>query len=124
MKKSGKSTSGMPSIATNRMVIENIPPIVGIGASAGGLDALEDFFKHVPLASGVAYVVIQHLDPTKQGMLPELLQRVTPMKVMQAGHHMKLLANHVYVIPPNKDLSVIDGSLILLDPIAPRGLRL
>lgn len=124
MKKSGKSTSGMPSNATNRMVIENIPPIVGIGASAGGLDALEDFFKHVPLASGVAYVVIQHLDPTKQGMLPELLQRVTPMKVMQAGHHMKLLPNHVYVIPPNKDLSVIDGSLILLDPIAPRGLRL
>ena len=100
------------------------PTIVGIGASAGGLEALEEFLTHVPASSGVAFVVIQHLDPTHKGMMPELLQRVTPMKVMQAGNRMKVKPNCVYVIPPNKDLSILRGSLFLLDPIAARGLRL
>lgn len=58
-------------------------PIVGIGASAGGLEALEQFFKNVPINSGLAYVVIQHLDPNHAGILPELLQRATEMKVVQ-----------------------------------------
>ena len=53
------------------------PVIVGIGTSAGGLEALEGFFTHVPASSGMAFVVVQHIDPTKKGMLPELLQRVT-----------------------------------------------
>jgi len=56
-------------------------PIVGIGASAGGLEALEQFLSYVPENSGMAYVVIQHLDPTQKGMLPELLQRISKMKV-------------------------------------------
>lgn len=124
MEKPSKSTSGKPTSSTNRKVIKNVPPIVGIGASAGGLEALEDFFKHVPLLSGIAYVVIQHLDPTKHGMLPELLQRVTPMKVVQAGNRMKVLPNHVYVIPPNKGLSVVHGSLLLTLPVGPRWLLL
>jgi PAS domain S-box-containing protein len=98
--------------------------IVGIGTSAGGLEALEEFLAHVPASSGVAFVVIQHLDPTHKGMMPELLQRATPMKVTQAGNRMKVKPNCVYVIPPNKDLSILHGSLILLDPVAPRGLRL
>ena len=57
------------------------PPVVGIGASAGGLEALEQFFSPIQVPTGTAFVVIQHLDPTHQGMLPELLQRVTSMTV-------------------------------------------
>ena len=124
MEKPGRFITGKSHRPSNRKVIEENPPIVGIGASAGGLDALEDFFKNVPLLSGIAYVVIQHLDPTKKGMLPELLQRITAMKVMLAGHRMKMLPNQVYVIPPNKNISVVRGSLFLTDPVAPRGLRL
>ncbi len=100
------------------------PPIIGIGASAGGLEAFEDFFKHMPPSSGMAFVVVQHLDPTKHGMLPELLQRITSMTVVEAGNRMAVQANCVYVIPPNKDLSISKGILFLLDPSAPRGLRL
>lgn len=72
----------------------------------------------------MAFVIIQHLDPTYKGMLPELLQRHTTMPVVQAGNRMKLKPNCVYVIPPNKDLSILHGTLYLLDPVAPRGLRL
>ena len=100
------------------------PPIIGIGASAGGLEALEQFFSPIPAASGAAFVVIQHLDPNHQGILPELLQRATAMTVAQAGDSMTVKPNCVYVIPSNKDLSILHGKLHLLDPVAPRGLRL
>lgn len=102
----------------------NILPVVGIGASAGGLEALENFFAHVPTDSGIAWVVIQHLDPTHQGILPELLQRATSMEVAQVKNRMKVKPDHVYVIPPNADLSILHGALHLLEPAAPRGLRL
>ena len=104
--------------------IEATLPIVGIGASAGGLEALEQFFGPIPQVCGVAFVVIQHLDPTQKGILPELLQRVTLMKVAQAGDRMVVKPDWVYVIPPNKDLSILHDRLYLLDPVAPRGLRL
>lgn len=109
--------------ATKAAVV-NTPVIVGIGASAGGLEALEDFFSHVPVACNIAFVVIQHLDPTHKGIMPELLQRTTPMTVTQADNHMKVQPNCVYVIPPNKDLSILNGVLFLLDPLSSRGLRL
>lgn len=99
-------------------------PIVGIGASAGGLEALEQFLKNVPDKSGMAYVVVQHLDPTQKGMLPELLQRVTNMKVFQAEDLMKVKPDCVYVIPPNKSMSVFKGALHLFEPVEARGLRL
>ncbi len=99
-------------------------PIVGIGASAGGLEALEIFLANVPAESGMAFVIVQHLDPTYKGMLVELLQRGTPMPVFQAKDRMRVKANCVYVIPPNKDLSILHGVLHLLVPLAPRGLRL
>lgn len=99
-------------------------PIVAIGASAGGLEALEQFFHHVPPDSDMAYVVIQHLDPDHKGMMPELLQRITTMPVAQARNRMKVKPGRVYVIPPNRDLSILHGTLYLLEPIAPRGLRL
>ena len=99
-------------------------PIVGIGASAGGLEALDLFLGQVPAGSGMAFVVVQHLDPTHQGILPELLQRVTAMPVLQVTDQMPVQPDHVYVIPPNRDLSLLHGQLHLLEPVAPRGLRL
>jgi len=99
-------------------------PIVGIGASAGGLDALEHFLGHVPPGSGMAFVIVQHLDPTHEGIMCELLQRATGMKVMQVRDRTKVWPDCVYVIPPNKDMSILRGVLHLLAPVAPRGLRL
>jgi two-component system, chemotaxis family, CheB/CheR fusion protein len=99
-------------------------PIIALGASAGGLEALEQFLGHVPNDSGMAFVVIQHLDPDRKGIMPELLQRATAMPVAQARNRVKVMPDHVYVIPPNKDLSILHGSLHLLDPSAARGLRL
>lgn len=98
--------------------------IVGIGASAGGLEALELFFRNVPAASGMAFVVVQHLDPTHKGVMAELLQRATAMPVEEIRDRMKVAPDHVYVIPPNRDLSILHGVLHLLEPAAPRGLRL
>ena len=103
---------------------QNTFPIVGIGASAGGLEALELFLKHVPAGSGLSFVIVQHLDPTHKGIMVELLQRVTPMPVIQARDRLKVAPDRVYVIPPNKDLSILHGVLHLLEPAAPRGLRL
>ncbi len=99
-------------------------PIVGIGASAGGLEALELFLHNVPENSGMAFVIVQHLDPTHKGVLPELLQRATAMKVIQVKDRTAVQPNCVYVIPPNKNMSILHGVLYLLDPVAPRGLRL
>jgi two-component system CheB/CheR fusion protein len=99
-------------------------PIVALGASAGGLEALEQFLTHVPSGSGMAFVVIQHLDPDRSGLLPELLQRATVMPVVQALNGMTVQPDCVYVIPPNRDLSILHDILYLLEPVAPRGLRL
>ena len=103
---------------------DNLFPIIGIGASAGGLEALEQVLGNVPASSGMAYVVIQHLDPTQKGMLPELLQRISKMKVFQAEDRMKVQPNCVYVIPPNKSMSILKGVLFLFEPIEARGQRL
>ena len=89
-------------------------PIVGLGASAGGLEALEQFLGHVPKACGLAFVVVQHLDPTRKGILVELLQRSTAMPVVQIRDRMKVEPDHVYVIPPNRDLSILHGVLHLM----------
>jgi len=99
-------------------------PIVGIGASAGGLEALEQFFENMPNNNGMAFVVIQHLDPTRVGIMPELLQRITHMKVLQATDRLKVKPNYVYVIPPNNSLSLLNGALYLFDPVKSHGLSL
>ncbi len=103
---------------------ENSFPIVGIGASAGGLEAFEEFFQNMPADNGMAFVVIQHLDPNHVGIMPELLQRITRMKVFQATERLKVRPDSVYVIPPNKNMSLLKGSLHLFDPVESRGLRL
>lgn len=99
-------------------------PIVGIGASAGGLEALEHFLGAVLPGSGMACVIVQHLDPDYKGIMPELLQRATAMKVIQVSDRTTVKPDCVYVIPPNKDMSLLHGVLHLLEPRAPRGLRL
>lgn len=99
-------------------------PIVCIGASAGGLEALELFLGNVPENSGLGYVVIQHLDPTQKGFLPELLQRISNMHVYQVKDRMAVKPNCVYVIPPNKSMSILKGVLHLFEPSETRGLRL
>lgn len=99
-------------------------PIIGIGASAGGLEALELFFKNIPGNIGFAYVVIQHLDPNYVGMMPELLQRTTKLKVFQTKDNTPIKPNHIYIIPPNKSMSILNGNLHLFEPVELRGLRL
>ncbi len=85
---------------------------------------MTQFLSNAQAERDMAYVVIQHLDPTLKGMMPELLQRVTAMKVVQVKDGLVVQPGCVYVIPPNKDMSILHGKLHLLDPVAPRGLRL
>ena len=99
-------------------------PIIGIGASAGGLEALKLFLENVPEKSGMAFVVVQHLDPTRKGFMVDLLKRVTSMQVFQVKDNTSVQRDCVYIIPPNKDLQLFHGALHLFDPVAPRGLRL
>lgn len=97
--------------------------IVGIGASAGGLEAFEQFFKHMPVDSGLAFVLIPHLSPEHKSMLPELLRRYTQMETVQVEGNMKVNPNRVYIIPPNKDLAISKGILSLEMPTEQRGIR-
>ena len=99
-------------------------PVVGIGASAGGLIALEQFLSNVPTPCGMAFVVVQHLDPNREGMLAELLGRRTSMPVHEVTDHLSLEPDRVYVIPPGQNLSLAGGVLHLQDMPEPRGLRL
>jgi two-component system CheB/CheR fusion protein len=98
--------------------------IVGLGASAGGLEPLERFLSKVPAASGLAYLVVQHMDPTHETLLGELLQRATSMPVLEAVDAKRIEANSVYVIPPGSELTVKGGALRLAKPTEPRGQRL
>jgi two-component system, chemotaxis family, CheB/CheR fusion protein len=99
-------------------------PVVAIGASAGGLDPIVAFMTAVPQDSGVAFVVIQHLDPNYKPMLPELLRRATSIPVYEIVDQMALQPDCIYVIPPNADLGVADGRLLLSEPAEARGHRL
>lgn len=93
---------------------EKLCPIVAIGASAGGLDALKDMFAHLPNDTGMAFVVIQHLDPDRPSMLASLLAGATPMPVVQVVDGMQTEPDHVYVIPPDADLSIHSRRLTLV----------
>jgi two-component system, chemotaxis family, CheB/CheR fusion protein len=101
------------------------PPVVGIGASAGGLEALQAFFQAVPADLGLAYVVIVHLAPDRKSDLPGILKRYTPMPVTQVGDHDKasLEADHVYVIAPNRKLEITDTGVGSSRFEQPRGQR-
>ena len=99
-------------------------PVVGIGASAGGLEAFRKLLAALPADTGIAFVLISHLDPTHESMMVDLLGWHTQMKVAQAADGMPLERNCVYVIPPQAYLSVRDGMLRLSQPQAPHGARL
>lgn len=89
--------------------------VVGIGSSAGGLEALTQFFIAMPEDSGLAFVLVSHLDPKHNSMLPELIQNKTKMPVHQISDNMHVAANRIYVIPPDKKLAILHGSLQLLN---------
>jgi two-component system CheB/CheR fusion protein len=93
------------------------PPVVGIVASAGGLDAFKRFFTAMPPDSGIAFVLIPHLDPAHKSLMVELLARHTTMPVVEAENKMPVQANHVYVIPPNKYMTIRSGVLGLTGPV-------
>ncbi len=97
--------------------------IAAIGASAGGLEALEQFFKNMPPDSGIAFVVIPHLAPDHESAMPELLQRYTKMEVVEADKMAKVIPDRVYVIPPNSDMTILQNRLHLSRPSKTRGYR-
>lgn len=96
-----------------KILSSNLFPVVGIGASAGGLDAFKKLLKAIPENSGMAYVLVQHLDPTHESLLPELLQKVTAIPVLEITDDIKVQPDHIYIIPSNKMLLATDGILQL-----------
>ena len=93
--------------------IESSPYVVGIGASAGGLEALEAFFDNVPKPGGMAFVVIQHLSPDFKSLMDELLARHTDLPIHLVEDGMRVEADHVYLIPPKKEMIIAGGKLLL-----------
>src|SRR6266481_9042166 len=88
-------------------------PVVGIGASAGGLEAFSEFLRHLPEKSGMAFVLVQHLDPTHISVLQEILSRTTRIPVMEVTDGLTVDADHVYVISPNTYMA-IEGRVLRL----------
>ncbi len=101
-------------------------PIVGIGASAGGLTAFEAFFKAMPagIQTGMAFVLVQHLSPDHKSILKDLIQEYTTMQVFEIENGMVVAPDCIYIIPPNQDLALFSGKLHLLEPVVQRGVRL
>src|SRR5262245_44419956 len=102
---------------------ETEPVVVGIGASAGGLEALKAFFSAVPPDTGLAFIIVVHLDPTHDSFLPELLARATSLAVSPARDRQVIEPNHVYIIPPNRHLTIDQGLIRITEPLDRRGLR-
>ena len=122
--KKTRSEAQQKSPTTQATTAQEEVPIVGIGASAGGLEAFAAFFESMPADAGIGFVLVAHLDPDHVSLLPELLQKHTKMPVLQAQDDVKVEADHVYVIPPNKELTIFNGSLQLLDLVRSRGANL
>lgn len=100
------------------------PIVVGVGASAGGLESLEQLFQGIPPDSGMAFVVIQHLSPDFKSMMNELLARDTTMPIVRADDGIEVRANHVYLLPPRKEMTIEAGRLRLIDKDMAKGLAL
>jgi two-component system CheB/CheR fusion protein len=111
---SPSAASPLPDIATNTPAADaDSFPIVGIGSSAGGLEPTQQLLRAVPPDLGMAFVVIQHLSPTYESMLADILSRSTAMPVVEVHDAPAVEPNHVYVIPPNRSISLLDGRLAL-----------
>ena len=89
-------------------------PIVGIGASAGGLNAFTQLLKALSIDTGMAFVLVQHLDPKHVSLLPDLIKRTTTMPVIEISDNLRVEPNHIYVIPPTHSLALLHGVLQLL----------
>jgi two-component system, chemotaxis family, CheB/CheR fusion protein len=115
-----------PSSASSSKVQDNPSRlrVVGIGASAGGLESLEHFFANLPPNPGMAFVVIQHLSPDFKSMMDELLSRHSDMPVTVAEHGVEVEANHVYLLPPKKEMTIQNGCLLLSEKERMHGLTL
>src|ERR1700722_1785758 len=98
-----------------RVIAESAFPIVGVGGSAGGLEGFTQLLEHLPSTSGMAYVLIQHLDPTHASQLPEILSRKSTMPVQEIRGETRVQANHVYVIAASENLRIEKG---ILQPVA------
>ncbi len=98
--------------------------VVGIGASAGGLKPIEDFFDHMPIATGMAFVIVQHLSPDFKSLMDELLARHTDMAIHKVSNGVQIEANSIYLIPPEKNMVMSDGKLLLTDKESERSLNL
>ncbi len=122
----GSSETEHPSDSSNYFQDGQGPifPVVGIGASAGGLEAFEQLFGGLPPDTGMAFVLVQHLSPPHRSILPEIIQRFTSMTVAQVTDGVLIQPNCVYVIPPGTDLALTDGHLRLHQPISTHGVRL
>ncbi|MBU0991508.1 MAG: PAS domain-containing protein [Proteobacteria bacterium] len=114
------SKSPLPSHAAKEP--ENLKPadndrffIVGMGASAGGLDALEKFFQHMPHDSHMAFIVVTHLDPNHVSIMPELIRKQTQMTVLTIADGLKVDPDCIYIVPPNNDVGIIHGFLQLIE---------
>ena len=101
-------------------------PIVGIGASAGGLGAFEAFFSGMPaeVEPGMAFVLVQHLAPDHKSIVSDLIRRYTRMRVFDVEDGMAVEPNCTYIIPPNRDMAILNGALQLFEHVSPRGQRL
>lgn len=104
----------------NKEIIENKHvekyfPVAAIGASAGGLEAISQLLTHLPDKTGIAYIYIQHLDPSHDSNLTSILQRETKMPVLEATDKIKVETDHLYVIPPNKEMALVDGIISVTD---------
>jgi two-component system, chemotaxis family, CheB/CheR fusion protein len=118
-KTSKRVRAGRPTPRTNNHDF----PVVGLGASAGGIRALEQFFDAMPSDAGMAFVIILHLSPEYESNLASMIQRKTLMPVVQVNESVKVKPNHVYVIPPAMHLRMVDGTIRLADPEHDRGRR-
>lgn len=98
--------------------------IVGIGASAGGLEAISELLENLPPDTGMAFVIIQHLDPTHESKIDEILARKTLMPVAEIKNNVRVESNHVYVIPPNASLGILHGVFKLLPRVEKKGIPL
>lgn len=98
------------------VVSENLFPVVGVGASAGGIEAFKELLQAIPKDSGMAYILIQHLAPNHESILTEILQKSTKVPVVEITDNIKVLPDHIYIIPSNKSLTANDGKL-QLDPL-------
>jgi two-component system, chemotaxis family, CheB/CheR fusion protein len=110
-----ESSPASPQLNPGETEIESKFPIIGVAASAGGLEAFTQLLEHLPVDTGMAFVLIQHLSPDHHSLLTEILGRVTQMRVCEAQHGMVVEPNHVYVIPPNAKM-VLDGGVLELSP--------